>query len=225
MRLLIIEDDLKINDALVRALRSEGFAVDSAFDGVAGEELASVNEYDAIILDVLMPRQDGWETCAILRRNNVMTPILMLTALDDVSDKIKGFSCGTDDYLAKPFHFSELIARIRSLVRRHSQVRTNQIEKYGLLLDLDAHKAIRAGQEISLTTKEFALLELFMLHPGKILSRETISEHLWDMNFDPQSNVIDSFVKLLRQKVDKGFDQPLIHTVRGAGYRFFLAEQ
>jgi DNA-binding response OmpR family regulator len=144
----------------------------------------------------------------------------MLTALDDVNDKVRGLDSGADDYLTKPFHFSELLARIRSLIRRHSTVRSTDIERFGLRLDLKTHKAYREGQEISLSAKEFALLELFMLHPNRILSRQEISEHLWDMNFDPRSNVIESFVRFLRKKIDYGFDSPLIHTARGVGYMF-----
>ncbi len=148
----------------------------------------------------------------------------MLTALDDVADKIKGLDQGADDYLSKPFHTGELLARMRSLIRRRSEVRTTVLDKHGLRLDLNTHKASREGKEVLLTAKEFALLELFMLNPGKILGRDVISEHLWDMNFDPKSNVVESFIKFLRQKIDRGFDKPLIHTVRGAGYIFSDSE-
>jgi len=220
MRILLIEDEKKIASAVSKSLRAEGYAVDVAYDGVKGEELALVSDNDLIILDVLLPLQDGWTTCANLRKQKVMTPIIMLTALQDVNDKIRGLDCGADDYLAKPFHFGELLARIRSLVRRKSEVRTTIIGKFGLSLDVNTHKAFREGREISLTSKEYALLELFMMNPGRILSRETISEHVWDMNFEPRSNVIESFVKFLRQKVDKGFKTQLIHTVRGSGYIF-----
>ena len=176
MRILLIEDNRKIASALSKSLRAEGFAVDVAYDGIHGEELAKVNDNDVIILDVMLPGQDGWKVCDHLRRGNILTPILMLTALDDVSDKIKGLDSGADDYLAKPFHFGELLARIRSLARRTTEVRTASIEKFGLTLDVATHKAAREGKEIFLTAKEFALLELFILHPGKILSRETISD-------------------------------------------------
>lgn len=220
MRILLIEDNKRTAATIAKSLRSEGYAVDVAYDGVAGEELAKINDNDLIILDVMMPKQDGWTTCAHLRACQIRTPILMLTALDDVSDKIKGLDSGADDYLPKPFHFGELLARIRSLTRRTTEVRTSIIEKYGLRLDLDTHRAYRDGKDISLTTKEFALLELFMMNVGKILSREMISEHLWDMNFDPKSNVIESFVKFLRRKIDRDFSQQLIHTVRGSGYVF-----
>lgn len=220
MRILLIEDDKKIAAAVSKSLRAEGHAVDVAYDGIQGEELAQVNDNDVIILDVMLPKQDGWTTCNNLRRQKIVTPILMLTARDDVTDKIKGLNTGADDYLVKPFHFGELLARIRSLSRRATGVRTATVEKFGLKLDMNTHKAFREGKEISLTAKEFALLELFMMYPDKILSRETISEHLWDMNFEPRSNVIESFVKFLRQKVDKGFTGHLIHTVRGSGYIF-----
>ena len=220
MRILLIEDDVKIASAVCRGLKAEAFAVDIAPDGIEGEYLASVNDYDLIILDIMLPKQDGWKTCNNLRQNKVLTPILMLTALDDYTDKIKGLDTGADDFLSKPFHFGELLARIRALIRRNSEVKTTQIQKYGVTLNLNNHSAFREGQKISLSAKEFALLELFMMNPGKILSRETISEHLWDMNFDPRSNVIESFIKFLRQKIDKNFNKPLIHTVRGAGYMF-----
>ncbi len=220
MRILLIEDERRIAAAIAKSLRAEGYAVDVAHDGIRGEELALTNDNDVIVLDVMLPRQDGWTTCSNLRQKKLLTPILMLTALDDVNDRIKGLDNGADDYLVKPFHFGELLARIRSLARRASEVRTSNIEMFGLRLDMDTHKAFRGGQEISLTAKEFALLRLFMMNPGKILSREMISEHLWDMNFEPRSNVIESFIKFLRQKVDKGFPVQLIHTARGSGYMF-----
>ncbi len=220
MRILLIEDDKKISAAVAKGLRAEGYAVDTAGDGVKGEELAFVNDYDVIILDIMLPKQDGWKTCLNLRKEKVLTPILMLTALDDVSDRIRGLDSGADDYLPKPFHFGELLARIRSLIRRSSEIKSSVINMYGVTLDLNNHKASREGIEVNLSTKEFALLELFMMNPNKILSRELISEHLWDMNFDPKSNVIESFIKFLRQKIDKNFDKPLIHTIRGSGYIF-----
>lgn len=220
MRILLIEDDKKVSAALAKNLRAESLAVDIAADGASGEEMAFVNEYDVIILDIMLPGQDGWTTCRKIRNNGILTPILMLTALDDVTEKIRGLEIGADDYLTKPFHFRELLARIRSLARRRSDVRSAAIERFGLTLDLNTHKACREGKDISLTAKEFALLELFMHNPNRIVSRQEISEHLWDMNFDPKSNVIESFVRFLRRKIDKDFDRPLIHTVRGAGYIF-----
>lgn len=220
MRVLLIEDGFRIAAALAKSLRAESFAVDIAPDGLKGEELASTNTYDAIILDILLPKQDGWQTCRNLRRKGILTPVLMLTALDEVGDRIKGLDTGADDYLAKPFHFGELLARLRSLMRRHSAVRSAVLERFGLQLDLNTRKASRAGVEIALSAKEFALLELFMMNPEKVISREAMMAHLWDMNFAPKSNVVESFVKFLRQKVDRDFEPPLIHTVRGAGYVF-----
>ena len=225
MRILLIEDDKKITAALNRGLKSEGYAVDNAADGITGQELAEINNYDLIILDIMLPKQDGWQTCAKLRGNKILTPILMLTALDDVSDKIKGLDQGADDYLAKPFHFGELLARMRALLRRGKEINSAVLEKYGVKLNLNTHTANRDGKDVQLSTKEFALLELFLMNPNKILTRETISEHLWDMNFDPRSNVIESFVKFLRQKIDKDFGNPLIHTVRGSGYIFTDKEE
>ncbi len=220
MRVLVIEDDKKISSTLSKGLKPEGYAVDIADNGIIGEKFAEVNSYDLIILDIMLPKQDGLQTCANLRKKKVLTPILMLTALDDVSDKIKGLDQGADDYLAKPFHLGELLARMRALIRRRSEVRSAVLENFGVRLDLNTHKAYREEKEIQLSTKEFALLELFMMKPNKILTREMISEHLWDMNFDPRSNVIESFIKFLRQKIDKDFDRQLIQTVRGSGYIF-----
>jgi DNA-binding response OmpR family regulator len=220
MRILLIEDDKKITAALERGLKAEGYAADTAGDGVTGQQLAEINDYDLIILDIMLPKQDGLQTCANLRKNKVLTPILMLTALDDVLDKIKGLDQGADDYLAKPFHLGELLARMRALIRRKSEVRSAVVENFGVKLDLNTHKAYREGKEIQLSAKEFALLELFMMKPNKILTREMISEHLWDMNFDPRSNVIESFIKFLRQKIDKDFEKQLIQTIRGSGYIF-----
>ena len=220
MRVLIIEDDKKISSTLSKGLKPEGYAVDIADNGIVGEKFAEVNSYDLIILDIMLPKQDGLETCANLRRKKVLTPILMLTALDDVSDKIKGLDQGADDYLAKPFHLGELLARMRALIRRRSEAKSAVLENFGVKLDLTTHKAYREEKEIQLSTKEFALLELFMMKPNRILTREMISEHLWDMNFDPRSNVIESFIKFLRQKIDKDFEKQLIHTVRGSGYIF-----
>ncbi len=225
MRILLIEDDKKIASALTKGLQAESFAVDNAKDGLEGEYYASINSYDLIILDIMLPKQDGWQTCENLRKKEILTPIIMLTALDDVNDKIKGLNMGADDYLPKPFHFGELLARVRSLIRRGTKVTTSTLEMFNLQLDLNTHKAKRNGNEIALSAKEFALLELFMMNPNKILTREVISEHLWDMNFDPRSNVIESFIKFLRQKIDKGHERQLIHTVRGSGYIFSDKEE
>jgi DNA-binding response OmpR family regulator len=220
MKILIIEDDRKIQAALAKTLRAEGYAVDCANDGVAGEEYAAINANDLIILDLMLPRQDGWTTCRKLRAAGIATPILMLTALGDAAEKITGLDAGADDYLSKPFHTGELLARIRALTRRTRESRSAVLEKFGVRLDTATHKVSREGRELALSAKEYALLELFMLNAGRILTRETISEHLWEMSFEPRSNVIESFVKFLRRKIDKGFERQLIHTMRGTGYMF-----
>ena len=225
MRILIIEDDLNIANAIKRGLIDQHYSVDIASNGSDGAFLAKTNDYDTVILDIMLPKKDGWEVCREMRKAGITTPILMLTALDTVEDKIKGLDEGADDYLAKPFHFGELLARVRSLVRRQSDQKTAEIRAGDLVLDTAARTVIRAGQAISLSAKEFALLEYFVINHNKVLSREMISEHVWDMNFDPQSNVIDSFVRFLRQKIDKGFERPLIHTVRGVGYKFSTDEE
>ncbi len=220
MRILLIEDDERLSKSIPEMLRSNGHAVDVALDGLLGEEYAEVNLYDAILLDVMLPKQDGWTTCRNLRKSGVLTPILMLTALGDVDDRIRGLDTGADDYLTKPFHNGELLARLRSLSRRNSVQRSASLEIFGLSLDSATHRAQRNGREITLSAKEFALLELLMTHPREIVSRERISEYLWDMNFEPRSNVIESFVRFLRQKIESDGEPKLIHTLRGAGYIF-----
>ena len=220
MRILIIEDDIKISDALKRGLSQQHYSVDIAGNGEEGEYLASVNDYDAIILDLMLPRKSGWEVCRALRKEKIITPILMLTALDSVEDKIRGLDEGADDYLTKPFYFGELLARIRSLCRRKSEDKCSIIQVADLTINTASRQVMRNDTEVRLSAKEFAMLEYFMLNKNKVLTREMISEHVWDMNFDPQSNVIDSFVRFLRQKIDKGFEKTLIHTIRGLGYKF-----
>ena len=219
MRILVVEDDHKIADALYRGLTEQHYSVDLAFDGVEGEFLAQTNDYDIIILDIMLPKKYGWEVCKSLRQEKILTPILMLTALDSVEDKVRGLDEGADDYLTKPFNFRELLARVRSLARRQSDQKTSIVQVADLTLDTASRMVTRAGEKINLSAKEFALLEYFVMHKNKVLTREMISEHVWDMNFDPQSNVIDSFVRFLRQKIDKGFDPPLIQTLRGVGYK------
>jgi two-component system, OmpR family, copper resistance phosphate regulon response regulator CusR len=220
MRILIVEDDPAISELLSRTLAEQHYSVDVAADGGEGELLAKVNDYDLIILDIMLPKKDGWHVCKGIREAAVTSPILMLTALDAVEDKIKGLDWGADDYLTKPFHVGELLARVRSLVRRQSEQKTAEIRVGDLAIDTAARTVRRGEVSIALTAKEFGMLEYFVMNRNKVLTRQMISEHVWDMNFDPQSNVIDSFVRFLRQKIDKGFDTPLIHTVRGVGYRF-----
>jgi len=219
MRILLIEDDEKIADVVKRSLTEQHYSVDWAPDGEEGDFLAKTNDYDLIVLDLMLPGKDGWEIIKSLRKEKINIPILMLTALDAIEDKIRGLDSGADDYLTKPFHLGELLARVRSLVRRTTDEKTTIIEVADLKIDTAQRTVNRAGQDINLSAKEFALLEYFIMHKNKVLTRQMISEHVWDMNFDPQSNVIDSFVRFLRQKIDKNFDFPLIQTLRGVGYK------
>ena len=219
MRILIIEDEKSLADALKRAFEAQHYSVDVSHTGDNGLYLANVNDYDLIILDIMLPDIEGWEVCKQLRKDKINTPILMLTALDSVDDKIKGLDEGADDYMTKPFDLRELMARARSLIRRQAEQKTTKLQVADLVMDTSERTVVRAGKNIKLSAKEFAMLEYFMLNKNKVLTREMISEHVWDMNFDPQSNVIDSFVRFLRQKMDKGFDKQLIHTVRGVGYK------
>jgi two-component system, OmpR family, copper resistance phosphate regulon response regulator CusR len=220
MRILVVEDDKNIADVIQRGLTEQHYSVDVASDGEEGAYLALTSDYDVIILDIMLPKQSGWQVCKEIRDEGLKSPIIMLTALDSVEDKIKGLDWGADDYLTKPFHFGELLARVRSLVRRQSDQKTSEIRIAELVIDTAARMVSRDDRLINLSAKEFALLEYFVMNKDKVVTRQMISEHVWDMNFDPQSNVIDSFVRFLRQKIDKGFSYPLIHTVRGVGYRF-----
>ena len=219
-RILIIEDEPGVQMTLEDRLVVEGYDVTIKGDGLQGEIEALKKTYDIILLDIMLPLRDGYAVCNNIRKAGVDTPVLMLTARNTNMDTVIGLRQGADDYLAKPFHFGELLARLRALVRRSTDVKTSLIEKYGLKLDLSTHKVQRDGKEILLTTKEFSMLQLFMLNADKVLSRAVIAESVWDMNFDPRSNVIDSFIKMLRQKVDKEYEKKLIRTVRGSGYIF-----
>lgn len=218
MRILVVEDEDKIGNIIQRGLQQHAWVVDLARDGEEGSFMAEVNPYDAIILDVMLPKRDGLSLCRDLRKKNINTPILMLTARGAVKDKIQGLDAGADDYLSKPFAFGELVARIRSLLRRQRDKKVDHLKVGDLEMDLLTHQVTRAGTEIPLTTKEFILLEYFMLHAGEVLTRTMISEHVWHENFNSLTNVIDVHVKYLRNKIDKGFKKDLIHTVRGTGY-------
>lgn len=220
MRILIIEDDVKISDGLQRGLSDQHYSVDVASDGEEGEYLALTNDYDLIILDIMLPEKSGIDVCRSLRKEKLKTPILMLTALGTADDKIKGLDVGADDYLTKPFHLGELFARVRSLIRRSSDEKSTLIQVADLTIDTASRQVSRGGVPIKLSSKEFELLEYFIMNKNKVLTRQMISEHVWDLNFEPQSNVIDSFVRFLRQKIDKDFETPLIHTLRGTGYKF-----
>ena len=220
MRLLLAEDEPEMAGFIARGLREQSYAVDVAADGELALYAAAVNTYDLAILDVRLPKKTGFAVCRELRGSGFRPPILMLTALDDADSVVTGLNAGADDYLSKPFDFRVLLARVRALLRRAEQVRPNLITVEGLVLNTLDHTATRANQAIRLTAKEYALLELFMLHPGEILGREAISEHVWDERFDPFSNLIDVYVNRLRKKIDHGFDPPLLHTRRSEGYIF-----
>jgi two-component system copper resistance phosphate regulon response regulator CusR len=218
MKLLIVEDEQKTASYLHKGLTEAGFAVDVADQGEDGLWLARSGGYELIILDVMLPGRDGWSILAEIRREGQETPVLFLTARDAVEDRVKGLELGADDYLLKPFAFSELLARIRSILRR-GQTRLPETIRIGdLELDLVGHKAVRAGRRLELTPKEFALLSLLARRAGEVLSRTLIAEQVWDMNFESDTNVVDVHIRRLRSKIDDPFECKLIHTVRGAGY-------
>src|SRR5436853_638234 len=218
MRILVIEDEKKTAAFLSKGLREAGFAVDLARDGETGLEQARAKKFDLLIVDIMLPHKDGWELVAELRRDRVRTPILFLTARDSVEDRVKGLELGADDYLIKPFAFSELLARVRSILRRGPGRESDELVIGDLQIDFRKHKAHRAGKRLDLTPKEFALLSLLARHGGEVLSRTLIAEQVWDMNFDSETNVVDVHVRRLRSKVDDPFQRKLIHTVRGVGY-------
>ena len=218
MRILIVEDEKKIASLIKRGLKEEGYASDIAQDGVEGEFFATTNEYDVIILDVMLPKTDGITLCKSLRSRKISTPIIMVTAKDAVSDKVKGLDSGADDYITKPFAFEELLARIRALMRKRENPAANKLKVDGLELDLLAHEVARDGKKIELTSKEYALLEYLMRNPGVVVTRTMVAEHVWDINFDSDTNIIDVYINYLRKKIDDGFKKDLIQTIRGRGY-------
>jgi DNA-binding response OmpR family regulator len=218
MRLLIVEDDVKLAGALARGLRREGYAVDLAESGQQGLLQARVYDYDAVILDVMIPAPDGVEVCRALREGGHWAPVLMLTARDGVSDRIRGLDAGADDYLVKPFDYGELIARVRALVRRGAPERPAILRVGDLEVDPAAHTVTRAGEPVELTAREFALLEFLVRRAGDVVSRTEMLEHVWDQNFEGSTNIVDVYVGYLRRKLQEPFGRPLIRTVRGAGY-------
>jgi two-component system, OmpR family, response regulator len=219
MRVLVVEDEIKMGRLLERGLTEEGHAADVARSGDDALWMAAATEYDAIVLDVMLPGRDGFEVCRELRERGVWSPVLMLTARDAVRDRVEGLDAGADDYLAKPFAFAELLARLRALVRRGAVERPAVLEVGDLRLD-PATRVVRRGDvEIPLSAKEFALLETFMRRPGEVLSRYQLLEHVWDFDYENRSNVVDVYVRYLREKVDRPFGRDSIETVRGVGYR------
>ncbi len=219
MRILLVEDNHRLNAALDLSLREAGYAVDRAYDGVSAEELALAACYDAIILDILLPGKDGLTVCRDLRAHQLNTPILMLTARDTVQDRVRGLDSGADDYLVKPFALSELLARLRALLRRESPSRAAWLHVGDLRLDPASHLVERGGKRIELSGKLFSLLELFLRHPNQVLTRDMIEQHIWSYDFDGTSNVVDVYVRRLRRQIDDPFDVKLLETVRGTGYR------
>ena len=218
MRLLIIEDEKKVAGFIKKGLEEETYVVDVAYDGEEGLLLAQQGEYDLIILDLMLPVMDGLEVLSRLRAKKNDVPIILLTAKNSVEDKVIGLNKGADDYLTKPFAFSELMARIRVLLRRGKAETKTELQIDNLTLDLVSHKVKRNGEEIELTGKEYSLLEYFLRNQGKVLTRTMIAEHVWDYNFDTFTNVIDVYVNHLRKKIDKNYPKKLLHTLRGVGY-------
>lgn len=218
MKLLIVEDQDTMAQYLKKGLTEGGYIVDLMHDGEEGFLAATSRSYDLIIVDGLLPKIDGWTLVRRLRSANIHIPILFLSARDEVSDRVKGLECGADCYLVKPFAFTELLAQVRSLLRRQSQTATDKLQIEDLILDLAQHKAYRAGKKLDLTSKEFSLLALLMRRRGDVLSRTVIVEQIWDMNFDSDTNVVDVHIRRLRGKVDDPFPKKLIQTVRGLGY-------
>ncbi len=224
MRVLVVEDDERMSALLKRALEEEGHAVDTAADGPEALWMASENNYGAVVLDVMLPGLDGFEVCRRLRQAEVWAPILMLTARDEVGDRVHGLDSGADDYLVKPFSLLELAARLRALARRDDRSRPVQLSVGDLRLDPTTRRAWRGDTELDLSPKEFALLELFLRHPGAVLTRSEIIDSVWDFAYDGTSNVVDQYVNYLRRKIDRPFSRSDLETVRGAGYRLRLPE-
>jgi two-component system copper resistance phosphate regulon response regulator CusR len=218
VRILLVEDDAKTAAFLRKGLEENGFVADAATDGNAGLHLAGTGNYDLVVLDLMLPGRDGWGVLEGIRRSGRRTPVLILTARDAVEDRVRGLNLGADDYLVKPFAFSELLARIRSVLRRGPSSLPEPVRVADLQVDLARQRATRAGARLDLTHKEFVLLALLARRQGEVLSRTLIAEQVWDMNFEGDSNVVDVHVRRLRAKVDEPFGRPLIHTVRGAGY-------
>ena len=220
MRVLIVEDDPELAGLVRDGLRTQRIDPTLATTFADGRERAALGSYDVIILDVRLPGGNGFDLCGDLRRRGITTPVLMLTALDAVDDRVRGLEVGADDYLTKPFAFRELVARLKALARRRPALAPARYRIADLDVDLAARAVRRAGRPVTLTAKEFALLELFVSHPGQVLDRATITAHVWDDNHDPFANLLEVLVRRLRRKIDEGFDPKLITTLRGAGYRF-----
>lgn len=219
MRILLIEDDYHLNLTLKKSLVEEGYAIDTVYDGVTGAMYAESTAYDAIILDVMLPRKDGIAVCRELRQCNINAPIIMLTARDTIEDRVQGLDSGADDYLVKPFALHELLARLRALFRRTSSQKNGTLIAGDLLINPATHEVMRANRPIKLNPKEFALLEYFMRHPNQVLKREMIEDHIWNYDFIRASNVVDVYMRRLRRKIDDSYSEKLLETIYGVGYR------
>jgi two-component system OmpR family response regulator len=218
MRLLLVEDDAKLARSVGKGLRNEGYAVDVAPDGEAALFNAGVWDYDAVLLDVMLPKRDGFDVCRTLRERGCWAPVLMLTARGQIEDRIGGLDAGADDYLVKPFDFAELLARVRALVRRRPGERPARLEVGDLIVDPATRQVVRGGQEVHLTAREFALLEFLAAHPGQVLSRTRLLDHVWDANYSGSTNIVDVYVGYLRKKLEYPVGKRLIRTVRGVGF-------
>jgi len=220
MKILLAEDDLRLARAVRRVFEEESHSVETVGDGSTALKSASTGGFDALVLDVMLPEMDGFDVCKRMREKGIQTPVLMLTARTSVQDRVKGLDCGADDYMIKPFAVAELLARVRALGRRGARQGNgrSQLRAGDLMLDVSRHSAVRGNKEIELTVKEFQLLELLLRHQGQVLSRTQILDHVWQYDRDFASNVVDIYIHYLRNKVDKGFDRQLIHTIRGVGY-------
>ncbi|NWF92362.1 MAG: response regulator transcription factor [Syntrophaceae bacterium] len=225
MRILIVEDEKKVASFIKKGLEEEHYAVDVAYDGEVGLYMAEVNEYDLVVLDLMIPKVDGLEVLKRIRREKNNVPVLVLTAKDSVEDIVKGLDSGCDDYLTKPFNFLVFLARVRALLRREKMEKEPLLKIADLTLSPVTHKVARGGKEIELTSKEYALLEYFMRNPDRVLTRTMIAEHVWDYHFDSMTNVVDVYVNYLRKKIDKDFEPKLIHTLRGIGYILSAGKQ
>jgi DNA-binding response OmpR family regulator len=218
MRILVVEDERDLNSILAKKLTLEGYSVDCCFDGETAQDYIEIGEYDAVILDIMLPIMGGLEVLKQLRKRNNLTPVLLLTARDSIEDRVKGLDSGADDYLVKPFAFAELLARIRVMTRKNSGNATNVFTIADLTVNCDSHNVTRNGQIIPLSSKEFAVLEYLIRNKGIVLRREQIERHIWNYDYEGCSNVIDVYIRYLRRKIDDAFDVKLIHTVRGVGY-------
>jgi heavy metal response regulator len=218
MRILIIEDEKKVASFIKKGLEEEYFAADIAVDGREGLKLAISEEYDIIIMDIMLPYMDGISLIKEVRNRKILTPILMLTVKDSIKDKVEGLDAGADDYLTKPFAFEELLARLRALLRRNENSKTPSLKISDLVLDLQSHRVFRSNQEIILTPKEYAILEYLMRNSNKVVSRTKLIEHVYDYHFDTETNIIDVYINKVRAKIDTNSSRPLIHTIRGIGY-------